>query len=153
MPPVTQIVWYNIAMIRKLVLLSLFFILAVPAAAEAYETYRAETFSTGKDWVERMTVREKYIALVPPTLLFHRYNIHFRRSLPEYVSLIDRVMAYNPQLATEDVANIFISTVHLYEPELRPAIKMLELQFLQGNYEQPSYTGTPLRETLEELIL
>ncbi len=131
----------------------LFFILAGSTAAETYETYRAETFTTGKEWVERMSVREKYIALIPPTLLFHRYNIHFRRSLPEYVSLIDRLMAYNPQFASEDVANIFISTVHLYEPELRPVIKTLELQFLQGNYEPPSYSGTPLRETLEELIL
>ena len=110
-------------------LLSAFFLLIVSALpAQAL----VETFTTGKDWEKHMSPREKMISLVPPSLLLNRYDILTRFTLPEYVQAIDYVMPLNPQLEKEDVSNIFVSLVYLLEPEKRPAIENMELQFLRG---------------------
>ena len=96
-----------------------------------------ETFTTGKDWAQRMTVKEKFLSLFAPTLLFHKYGVPLRRPIVEYIQTIDRVLLNNPYLEKEDVANIFASTVYAYEPQSRPAIDYLESQLKQRkNYEE-----------------
>ena len=108
-----------------------------------------ETFSTGKDWSKRMSAREKYISLVPPTMAFERYDVRLAHSLPQYIGLIDNILLRNPQLETEDVGNIFASTVYLAEPQNRPALKTMEMDFLSGNYEAKPYQAPRL--TVEDL--
>ncbi len=85
-----------------------------------------ETFATGSDWSERMSVREKLISLIPPTILMHRYGVPMKRPLDDYLPAIDRFLDYHPQLEKEDVANIFTSTVYSDEPESREAIEIME---------------------------
>ena len=123
---------------------------SVPLSAAS----KGETFLTGKDWRETMSVREKFMALLPPSILFDEYEIKLHHSLPEYVQLIDLILRYNPQLDEEDVANVFTSAVYRFEPESRVALKTMEMNFLQGNLEiKPlhlpllSYNGiTEIRE-------
>ncbi len=103
-----------------------------PAAAEKT---KSETFLTGRDWTESLTNREKFMALLPPSLVFEEYNVRLSHSLPEYIVLIDLILRYNPQLQEEDVVNIFASAVYRFEPESRVTLKTMELQFLQGNLE------------------
>ncbi len=112
----------------------------------AYE----QTFSTGKDWAKRMSVREKYISLLPPTLLFHQYEVRLRHSLPEYIYLMDRVLLRNPQVENEDVGNIFASTIYLFEPQNRQALKNMEMSFLAGNFETKPYLSPRL--TIDEIL-
>ena len=103
----------------------------LPAVAATKE----EIFLTGKDWKETMTVRAKFMALLPPSILFDEYDIKLHHSLPEYIQLIDLILRFNPQLDEEDVANIFASAVYRFEPESRVALKTMEMNFLQGNLE------------------
>lgn len=98
-----------------------------------------EAFSSGKDWSEGMTQNEKLMSLIPPSLLFYRYHVPLRRELPEYIPMIDHVLSANPELANEEVTNIFASAVYVYEPESRDALRMMELEFLKGGYD-----ATPL---------
>jgi hypothetical protein len=109
-----------------------------------------ETFSTGKDWVENMSVREKYMSLLPPTLLFEEYDVQLRHSLPEYIYQIDRILSRNPQLENEDVSNIFASTVYLFEPQNRQALRAMELSFLSGNFEIKPHRS--VRLMIEEIL-
>ena len=118
--------------------LALVFSVAQPVTA--YE----ETFSTGKDWMKHMSVREKYISLLPPTLLFHQYNVSLRQSLPKYIYLIDNILLRNPQLENEDVGNIFASTVYLFEPQNREALRSMEMNFLSGNFGTKPYHSPQL---------
>ncbi len=118
---------------RILVLLAAGITLFQPALM-AYE----ETFSTGRDWVESMSGREKYMSLVIPTMLMSDFDIHPRLSLPNYVQLIDKQLELNPRLANEDISNIYTATVYALEPELRGALRNLEAQFLRGTFESES---------------
>ncbi len=123
--------------------------LAVLAFLAAPALHAEEAFTTGKDWAKRMTVREKYISLLPPTMTLEDYDVHLRLGLPQYITLIDAILLRNPQLEGEDVSNIFVSTVYLVEPQNREKLKALEADFLAGNYEARPFTSPRL--TLEDL--
>ena len=109
-----------------------------------------EAFATGKDWSKHMSAREKYIALLPPTMVLEDYDVHLKLGLPQYVTLIDAILLRNPQLEKEDVGNIFVSTVYLVEPQNREALKAMEMDYLSGNYENKSYRAPRL--TVEDLM-
>ncbi len=116
-----------------------------------------EVFQSAGEWTEGMSPNEKMMALVPPALIFRSYHIPLRRNLPEYIPLIDRVLLYNPELGKEDIANIFASTLFHYEPETRPALELMETEFLRGNFNtRPANLPKirfydPLRETSEDI--
>ncbi len=115
------------------IVLSLF--MALPALSQAEE----KTFVQGKDWRHYMSQREKFMSLIPPALLFSEYDVHLKLSLPQYIQLIDRVVKLNPQLENEEVSSIFASTVYLFEPQNRPALKTMEMNFLRGNLGTKPY--------------
>ena len=119
------------------------------ASNQVWASYE-ENFSTGGDWLKRLSTKEKYISLLPPTLLFNEFDIHLRHSLPEYIVLIDNILLRNPQLEIEDVGNIFASTVYLFEPQNREALKKLEMDFLRGEMENKPYL--PPRLTIDEVL-
>ena len=118
---------------RKIALRLLLFGAVLLSGVPAQADYN-ETFVNGKDWVEHMSAKEKYISLLPPTLLFGEYDVHLRHSLPEYIYWMDNILLRNPQLENEGVGNIFASTIYLFEPENRPALKSMEVDFLRGDY-------------------
>lgn len=93
----------------------------------------SETFTTGKEWVEKMSRKEKFISLFAPMILFHRYGVPFRKTPDQYISQIDKVLLYNPYLEPEDMADIFASTVYAYEPESRPAFDALAVELHERN--------------------
>jgi hypothetical protein len=107
-------------------------------ASTAMSAERPDTFASGSEWTDHMTPGEKLIALVPPSLLFKRYQVPLSHSLPEYIPLIDLVLTRHPNLGKEDVANIFASTLYQYEPQTRPALENMEQEFLRGNYHGAS---------------
>src|SRR5690349_15275514 len=115
-------------------------LLALPLQASAYN----REFVTGEDWVEKMSPREKFMSLMPPTLVFQEYDVHLKLSLPQYILLIDKVMERNPRLENEDIANIFASTIYLFEPENRPKLSNMEEDFLKGDYS-PEKLAAPLK--------
>jgi hypothetical protein len=122
----------------------------LPVLAGAAELQASEeAFSTGKDWSKHMSEREKYISLVPPTMVFEKYDVRLAHSLPQYIGLIDNILLRNPQLGNEDVGSIFASTIYLAEPQNRPALKAMEMDFLSGNYEAKPYEAPRL--TVEDL--
>lgn len=98
----------------------------------------SDTFTTGKDWNEKMSDKEKFISIVAPMIHFSHYGVPFQHTPPEYVSAIDQVLLYNPYLENEDMMNIFTSTVYAYEPESRPAFESL---LREAEYRR---TGLPL---------
>lgn len=126
----------------------IFFLALLLCSSVGAERTKSETFLTGRDWTESLSDREKFMALLPPTLLFEEYDVRLRHSLPEYIVLIDRILRYNPQLQEEDVVNIFASTIYRFEPESRVTLKTMELQFLQGDLEIKPLHGPRL--TYEE---
>ncbi|GEM_PF-1680054 len=133
-------------MLKKLIgLLTVLFLTAAPAWAEAAES--SSVFTTGKDWAEKMSVREKFIAVIVPMAVFDSYGVRFGKRPEEYMPLIDRVIGANPRTQEEDVANIFVSTIYLTEPWNRPILDSLESKFLQGDYEP----GAPDVRILREL--
>ena len=77
--------------------------LSLPAWATSY----TDKFTTGEEWVDKMSEREKFISLLVPMSFFHQYGVPFRHTPPEYVKAMDKVLLYNPYLEKEDVANIF----------------------------------------------
>ena len=107
-------------------------------------------FVTGEDWTEHMSAREKQISLVPPALLFTDYDVHLRLSLPQYIPLIDKIMERNPRLADEEVSSIFASTIYLFEPQNRPALRRMEMDFLRGDVESAALPGPRL--TFEDVL-
>lgn len=126
----------------------------VLASGPAWAETREDVFLTGKDWRETMTMREKYMSLLPPVVLFDEYDIRLTHSLPEYIMLIDRIVRFNPDLEEEDVANIFTSAVYRFEPQSRVALKTMEMNFLQGNFEIKPLNGPRLSyQESEETIL
>ena len=137
----------------KRVLGIIFFGIMLCGYAQA-ENAKDDVFLTGRDWKKSLSDREKFMALLPPAVLFQEYDVRLRRSLPEYIVLVDLILRYNPQLEEEDVANIFTSTVYRYEPESRVALKTMELQFLQGDLEIKPLHGPRLTyEESRELFL
>src|SRR5258707_12084232 len=104
---------------------TIFFITGLLALAGLARADTDESFSTGKDWLKHMSPREKYISLVPPTLLFSDYEVHLQHSLPQYIQWMDNILVRNPQLGREDVNNIFASAIFLFEPENREALKTM----------------------------
>ncbi len=123
-----------------------FFLSPLPGAAHT----ATQEFVTGQDWTEHMSVREKYMSLIPPAILFSEYDVHLKLALPQYIFLIDKVMLLNPQLQGEEMSSIFASTIYLFEPGNRPALKTMEMTYLKGNFEPP-YLTTPTL-TIEELL-
>ena len=93
-----------------------------------------ETFTTGKNWSQRMSPREKYMSLLPPVFVMNEYDVHLRHGLPQYITWMDRILQRNPQLEAEDVSTIFASTVFFLEPENRTALRAMESEFLRGDY-------------------
>ena len=98
----------------------------------------SDTFTSGKEWTEKMSEKEKFISVVAPMVHFSHYGVPFRHTPPEYMSAIDQVLLYNPYLEKEDMVNIFASTVYAYEPESRPAFENLAQE---AEYRR---TGLPL---------
>ena len=100
----------------------------------------AETFVTGRDWVQKMSIKEKFMALVVPMNLFHRYGVDFRKTPPEYIRIMDNVLFNNPYIESEDVANILASIVYFTEPESRAVFRLMQfrfqrkMNFLNGNF-------------------
>ena len=131
--------------IRSFIFILVVILVSMPVAA--YE----EAFVTGNDCVESMSREEKYISLLPPTLLLNEYDIHPRLSLPNYVQLIDRQLELNPRLAGEDISNIYTATVYAVEPELRNALRDLETRFLRGdlNHETVDTPHLTIHSSLE----
>ena len=103
--------------------------LILGAVANSYAY--SETFTTGKDWIQKMSKGEKFISVYAPMILFHRYGVNFRKTPNEYTDTIDRVLLENPYLEKEDVANIFASTVYTYEPESRRAFAIMKRDVAQ----------------------
>lgn len=117
-------------------------LLLVLGAATQAMAVDSEVFTTGDDWIERMSVREKLIALLPPTLLMQRFGVRLERTPEEYVPLIDLALEYNPQLRGEDVANIFASTVYQAEPANRVSLEHME-RYLQRRSDYESQPFIP----------
>ena len=106
-----------------------------------------ETFATGKDWTQHMSPREKFISLLVPTLVFSQYDVHLRHSLPQYIYWINNILGKNPQLESAEVSNIFASTIYLFEPENRLALKNMEMNFLRGDLD-----SKPLHLDMDEVL-
>lgn len=118
---------------------ALLLMLSLAARAVAADN---EVFTAGDDWIERMSVREKLIALLPPSLLMQRFGVRLERAPEEYIPLIDRVIVYNPQLRGEEVANIFASTVYQTEPANRVSLEHME-RYLQRRSDYESQPFIP----------
>ena len=127
----------------------LVFILCLGMPVLAYN----EEFVTGKDWVKNMSQREKFMSLIPPSLLFSEYDVHLKLGLPQYIFLIDQIMQRNPRLENEELSNIFASTIYLFEPQNREALKTMEMNFLRGELETKPYHSPRLsfEDVLKEI--
>lgn len=90
-----------------------------------------QTFASGKEWTEKMSPVEKLISILKPYITLQKYGVPVRHTPQDYIEKIDRVLLYNPNLGNEDVSNIFSSTMYAYEPQTRPALDALELEFLK----------------------
>ena len=134
---------------RKLACLMGLLLVAAPFPAQA----AMETFTTGEDWVKRMTPEQKFMALVMPALLMRHYRVPFEIPAREYVPAIDRVLLNNPYLEKEDVSNIFASTVYLYEPKTRKALEwmMMEMAARKLYFEKGYSPRLLLTRTKEDL--
>ena len=82
-------------------------------------------------------------------MVMEDYDVHLKRGLPQYITLIDAILLKNPELEKEDVGNIFVSSVYLVEPQNREALRTMEMDYLSGNYENKSYKAPRL--TVEDL--
>ena len=115
---------------KKLLFFSIFVLLSSPSQAAS-----SDNFTTGHDWLQRMSPREKYISLVAPMSVMHRYGVPMHLSPEGYIPVIDKIMRVNPQLANEDVANVFASALYRLEPDSRPSLDAMEREFLKGSYD------------------
>lgn len=130
---------------RTIALICFFTALTVGVASA--EVYREE-FLTGKDWRERMTLRQKYMSLILPTALFKRFHVPMRRPIEEYIPTIDRVIDNNPYIETEDIASVYASTVFATEPESRPALAALERTLRsQTEYQMEGFSPRLIAES------
>ena len=130
----------------KRAFLTFVLMLTVLSPCGAYE----EEFVTGKDWVKHMSQRGKFISLIPPALLFSEYDVQLKLSLPQYMLLIDRVIERNPNLESEEISNIFASTIYFFEPQNREALKTMEMNFLRGELETKPYHAPQL--SIEDIL-
>ena len=130
----------------KKVFFAFILILSFAAPCRAEE----EEFVTGRDWIKRMSQREKFMSLLPPALLFSEYDVQLRLGLPQYILLIDGIMERNPKLENEEISNIFSSTIYFFEPQNREALKTMEMNFLKGELETKPY-HTP-RLSIEDIL-
>ncbi|MCG3175717.1 MAG: hypothetical protein MOGMAGMI_00650 [Candidatus Omnitrophica bacterium] len=110
-----------------------------------------DVFTTGEDWLERMSVREKLIALLPPSLLMQRFGVELERRPEQYIPEIDLVLESQPQLRGQDVANIFASTVYQLEPANRTSLEAMERYLERRSVveSQPLVPRLRLRPSLE----
>jgi hypothetical protein len=92
-------------------------------------------FTTGAEWENRMSMKEKFMAVVTPMAVFNQYGVPFRHRPEQYIPAIDKLISINPQLEKEDISNILASTVYLFEPESRPYFDVIEMRFLKGDME------------------
>ena len=136
---------------RKLSVLLALFCLVAPLPVGAFT--QEDSFTTGKDWVEHMSKREKFISLLPPSLIFSQQDVQLHHDLLEYIYWIDKILLKNPQFEKEDVSNIFASTIYFAEPENRPALRNMEESFLRGNYEMKGghWPRLSIQEVLREI--
>lgn len=111
--------------IKRLLQLAIFALSLTSAVCQA----SIDTFTTGEDWKQRMTEREKLIALIAPTILFEKYKVPLKYTPDRYIPTIEMVISNNPYLEKEDVANIFASTVYAYEPGSRKALDWMAYEF------------------------
>lgn len=88
-------------------------------------TATAEPFTTGSDWVKSMSPGEKLISLIAPYMLMENHRIPMKKPITEYVSAVDKVLFAYPHLQSEDIANVFASTVYAYEPQCRNALEAM----------------------------
>ncbi len=93
------------------------------------------TFTTGRDWTEKMSPLEKFMSVAVPMSVLQQYGVRFRHVPIEYIPTIDKVIRNNPNLFDEDVSSVFASAVYMMEPESRPAFEELETRFLRGDFE------------------
>ena len=94
----------------------------------------SDVFTTGKDWVDKMSKGEKFISVYAPMIIFHRYGVSFRKTPDEYIETMEKVLIDNPYLEKEDVSNIFVSMVYAYEPESRPVFRLMEAEFARQEF-------------------
>jgi hypothetical protein len=134
--------------LAKLFLMIVCLVFSVPAVGA--ENGPDEPFVTGKEWLEEMSPREKFMSLIPPALLFSEYEVDLRLSLPQYIYLVDRALERNPEFEHEDITNIFASTVYVFEPQNRLALKRMETSFLRGELD-PIPVSVP-RLTVDKLL-
>lgn len=104
--------------------LTVFILMFSPAAS-----FATEVFTSGEDWVRRMSKREKFLSIFAPYILYYRYGVPFRKPPHEYIADVDKVLLVNPYLESEEIANIFASTVYAREPESRPAFHAMAQDF------------------------
>jgi hypothetical protein len=80
---------------------------------------------SGHQWLQ-MTDNEKMHCILASIILLDGFRVPMTQSPQDYMGLIDRILAENPQLMREDILNIFASTVFRYEPPARqPLAEML----------------------------
>ncbi len=113
---------------KSILLVCLYLSLFLMAGVTPCYAY-SDTFTTGEEWEQKMSKGEKFISVYAPMILFHRYGVNFRKSPGEYIETMEKVLVNNPYLEKEDVSNIFASTVYAYEPESRPAFRIMEAEF------------------------
>ncbi|HTL69961.1 MAG TPA: hypothetical protein VL404_01590 [Candidatus Eisenbacteria bacterium] len=129
-------------------ILTVLFLLALAAAPA--RAMGEPTFTTGRDWMQKMTPGEKFMSVALPMAMLHEYGVPVRLTPEQYIPIIDRILRFNPQFVSEDVANIFTSTVYAVEPGTRPSLLALEEQFLRGDFRPDLVSPSlSLSETIE----
>lgn len=97
---------------------ALMVLLTISLLTPSQKIHAAE-FVTGQDWVTKMNEKEKFISIVASMVLYTQYGIPMKFSPPDYVEKIDQILAYNPYLKNEDIANILAAAIYVYEPDSR----------------------------------
>lgn len=95
---------------------------------------KSEIFTSGEDWENVLSRKEKFISLYAPMIIFHKYGVPFDKNPEDYIDEVDQVIRANPQIKKEDIANILASSMYRYEPQSRLAFNIMETEFLKGNY-------------------
>ena len=106
------------------------------------------SFVSGKEWMIRMTPKEKMMSLLPPMALYHKFGVKFQKTIFEYIDALDEELASHPLLEGEDVANIFASTIYAGEPENRPPLDRMGAVFelLKKRDSENLYPAIPITE-------
>ena len=73
----------------KKILFALFLLALAAAPAQAMgET----TFTTGRDWTQKMTPGEKFMSLTMPMAMLHQYGVPVRLTPEQYIPIIDKLL-------------------------------------------------------------